>query len=185
MSAARRFEPTPVRAVSLVHQEGVLALVGLVGLSFGDRGIGEALAPVGTLTGALAAGTAAGAAIVALLWALRRLAPLRRLERWQRVVVEGWTATDAVSVAVISGLAEEVLLRALLQPILGLAPVAILFAALHLVPDRELWFWPVFALATGVALGLLYDGLGFPAPAAAHVLINLVALLRLRRPARE
>jgi len=29
-----RIEPTPVRAVLLIHQEGVLAIVALVGLSF-------------------------------------------------------------------------------------------------------------------------------------------------------
>jgi membrane protease YdiL (CAAX protease family) len=185
VNGVRRIEPTPVRPVSLVHQEGVLALVGLIGLSFDDRGLLQALAPNGSLIAALATGSAAGAAIVALLWSLRRLEALRRLERWQRVVVAGWTKTDAVCVAVISGLAEEALLRAFLQPILGLAPVAILFAVLHLVPDRELWCWPVFALATGVVLGLLYEALGFPAPAAAHVLINLVALLRLRLAARE
>ena len=58
---------------------------------------------------------------------------------------------------------------------------AALFAVLHLVPDRRLWFWPVFALACGVALGVVYARFGYPAAAAAHVVINLVALLRLRR----
>jgi membrane protease YdiL (CAAX protease family) len=87
---------------------------------------------------------------------------------------------DALSVALLSGLAEEALLRALLQPVIGLFPAAVLFAALHLVPDRRLWLWPVIALALGVMLGALFDYGGYPAAAAAHVTINCCALLRLR-----
>ena len=132
------------------------------------------------MTVSIAAGLAAGAMIVGALWLARTLPPLSRLERWQRAVVADWTATDAVMVAGLSGLAEEALLRALLQPIIGLLPAAALFAVLHLVPDRRLWIWPVFALACGVVLGGVFDRFGYPAAAAAHVAINLVALLRLR-----
>jgi membrane protease YdiL (CAAX protease family) len=180
-----RIEPTPVRAVLLIHQEGVLAIVALVGLSFGETGVLEGLAPKGPISVSIAVGVGAGGLLVAALWALRNLSPLRRLERWQRAVVADWTATDAVSVAVISGLAEEALLRGFLQPVIGLVPAAVLFAVLHLVPDRALWFWPVFALACGVLLGALFSSFGFPAAAAAHVVINLVALLRLRRSPGE
>ncbi|MGD8441468.1 MAG: CPBP family glutamic-type intramembrane protease, partial [Holophagae bacterium] len=74
---------------------------------------------------------------------------------------------------------EEALIRALLQPILGLVPAAAVFAVLHVVPDRRLWFWPLFALAAGILLGVLFDAFGYPAAATAHVVINLTALLRL------
>jgi membrane protease YdiL (CAAX protease family) len=178
-------DPPAIRAVALVHQEGVLALVAVIGLSVGERGVLRALAPTGSLPASVAIGAAAGAAGVSLLWLLRRLGPLERLEQWQRGVVAGWTTTDAVSVALVSGLAEEALLRAFLQPMIGLAPAAVLFAVLHVVPDRRLWFWPVFALASGLLLGVLFELRGFPAAAAAHILINLVALLRLRRSADE
>lgn len=178
-------DPPAIRAVALIHQEGVLALIAVIGLSFGEDRILDALTPKGPLLGSLAMGVAAGAISVGVLWLLRAVPGLRRLERWQRGVVAEWTITDAVSVALISGIAEEALLRAFLQPIIGLAPAAVLFAVLHVVPDRKLWFWPVFALATGILLGVLFELRGYPAAAAAHILINLVALLRLRRPEVE
>jgi membrane protease YdiL (CAAX protease family) len=98
-------------------------------------------------------------------------------------MVEGWTVLDAVAVAVISGLAEEALIRVLLQPVIGLVPAAMLFAVLHVIPDRRLWLWPVLALVLGIGLGLLYEVAGYPAAAAAHVLMNGLSLLRLRHPA--
>lgn len=177
--------PPKIRAVALVHQEGVLSLVALVGLALGERGVFEALAPRGGFLNALLVGSTAGAGCVAVLWLIRKVPALKVLESWQREVVSDWTATDAVAVALISGIAEEALLRAFLQPVIGLVPAAVLFAVLHLVPDRRLWSWPVFALACGLLLGALFDRYGYPAAAAAHVVINLVALLRLRLPASE
>ncbi len=178
-------DPPKIRAVALIHQEGVLALIAVVGLSFGERGLLQALAPKTTVLGSLAVGVTAGIACVGLLWLLRKVPALERLEHWQQGVVSGWTATDAVAVALVSGLAEEALLRALLQPVIGLVPAAVLFAVLHLVPERKLWFWPVFALISGLLLGGLFEVWGYPAAAVAHIVINAVALLRLRRPIDE
>lgn len=178
-------EPPAIRAVALVHQEGVLALIAVIGLSLGEGRFLDALMPKGPLLWSLVAGAAAGAACVGVVWLLQAVPGLRRLERWQRGVVAGWTISDAVSVALISGIAEEALLRALLQPLIGLAPAAVIFALLHIVPDRKLWFWPIFALASGLLLGVLFEFAGYPAAATAHILINLVALLRLRRPEAE
>jgi membrane protease YdiL (CAAX protease family) len=181
VSDNHRIKPVPVRAALLVHQEGALALLALVGLSFTERGILGGLAPAGAAAGSVAAGIFCGAAVVGVLWLMRDLAPLGRLEAWQRELVAGWSLSDAIIVAVVSGLAEEALVRALLQPAIGLLPSAVVFAIVHVVPDRRLWFWPVFALLCGIALGLLFDTFGYPAAAAAHLVINLVALLRLRR----
>ena len=173
-------DPPKIRPVALIHQEGVLALIAVIGLSFGERDLFQAFAPKTTLLGSIVAGVTAGIACVGLLWLLRKVPALERLERWQGGVVSGWTATDAVAVALVSGLAEEALLRAFLQPVIGLVPAAVLFAVLHLVPERELWFWPVFALLSGLVLGGLFEVWGYPAAAAAHIMINGVALLRLR-----
>lgn len=178
-------DPPKIRAVALIHQEGALAVIAIIGLSIGERGIAEALAPKTPILGALSAGAAAGLACVVLLWLLRGVPALERLERWQRGVVSEWTVTDAVAVALVSGLCEEALLRALLQPVIGLIPAAVLFAVLHLVPERELWFWPLFALLSGLLLGGLFEVWGYPAAAVAHIVINAVALLRLRRPIEE
>jgi len=178
-------DPPTIRAVALVHQEGVLALLAVIGLSFTDKGVLQALAARGPLIWSVAVGILAGLVCVGVLWSIRRLPPLERLERWQRVVVETWSTTDAVAVALISGLAEEALLRAFLQPIIGLIPAAVVFAVLHFVPDRKLWFWPLFALISGLLLGGLFEIWGYPAAAATHIVINTVALVRLRRPIEE
>jgi len=175
-------DPPKIRAVALIHQEGVLALIAVIGLSLDERDFLQSLAPKTTLFGSLAVGVTAGAACVGLLWLLRNAPALERLETWQQGVVSEWTVTDAVAVALVSGLAEEAMLRAFLQPVIGLVPAAVLFAVLHFVPDKRLWVWPVFALLSGLLLGGLFALWGYPAAAAAHIVINAVALLRLRQP---
>jgi membrane protease YdiL (CAAX protease family) len=174
-------EPPAVRPVLLLHQEGVLGLVAIAGLAFREGGSpARGLAAPGSLWLSLVVGLGVAVAASGVMLLISRLPALERLERFQARLVRGWTRSDAVAVALLSGLAEEALLRALLQPLLGLIPAAILFAVLHLVPDARLWMWPAIALALGIVLGLLYDGFGYPAAAAAHVAINALALLRLR-----
>jgi membrane protease YdiL (CAAX protease family) len=168
--------------MALLHQEGVLGLIALVGLALRAGGPVPALAPQIAPLASVSLGVVAGLGSSLALWLVRELPPLRELQSFQRRLVRGWTVSDALAVALLSGLAEEALLRALLQPVIGLLPAATLFAALHLVPDRRLWLWPVIAFGLGVMLGLLYDAAGYPAAVAAHVAINACALLRLRRP---
>lgn len=172
--------PRAIPAVILIHQEGVIAVIAMLGLSLTADGIGGGLAPRASMAATTVAGVFVGAACIASLWLLRRLRALEDLERWQRQMVAGWSITDALAVAVFSGLAEEALIRALLQPVIGLLPAALLFAALHVVPNRRLWMWPLIALGLGAILGLVFDHAGYPAVAAAHITINAFSLLRLR-----
>lgn len=177
-------EPRRIPPVVLLHQEGILALVALLGLALRPGGPFPWLAPEGTLLASVAVGAAAGGALSALLWLVRGARPLARLERWQRRLLRDWTATDAAAVALLSGLAEEALLRALVQPVVGLVPAAVLFSLLHVVPDRRLWAWPALAMVLGLALGGLYEVAGYPAAAAAHAALNWLALQRLRSGSR-
>ena len=177
--------PRSIPAVVLIHQEGVIGVIALVGLSFRPEGLVATLSPRGHAATALAIGFGAGFLCAALFWVLRHLPALAALEAWQRHMVKGWSVTDAAAVAVFSGLAEEALIRALLQPVIGLLPAALLFAVLHLVPDRRLWLWPVAALLLGIVLGGVFERGGYPAAAAAHIAINAFALLRLQRAAQE
>ena len=176
-------EPSPraIPAVAIIHQEGVIGVIALVGLSLRPEGMLGGLAPRGSLATGVFTGVVAGALCAAGLWALRRLPALADLEAWQQRMARNWTVTDAAAVAAFSGLAEEALIRALLQPVIGLLPAALLFAVLHVVPDRRLWLWPVLACALGVGLGMIFEFGGYPAAAAAHIAINAFALLRLRQ----
>jgi membrane protease YdiL (CAAX protease family) len=174
-----------IPAVVLIHQEGVIGVIALVGLSLRETGVWGGLAPRGSLVSGVIAGLVAGAACAGGLWMLRRLPALANLEAWQQQMVHDWSVADAIAVAIFSGLAEEALIRALLQPIIGLLPAALLFAALHIVPNRRLWLWPILACALGAVLGMIFEFSGYPAAAAAHIAINAFALLRLQRTATE
>jgi len=173
-------EPPAVRPELLIHQEGVIGLVAVVGLGIKDGNPLVGLAANGSYLWSIVIGLAVGVGSSAALWLTRHLPPLAELQRFQSRLVRGWSAVDAAAVAMLSGLAEEALLRALLQPVIGLVPAAVLFAVLHLVPDRRLWMWPVIALGLGLALGVVFERYGYPAAAAAHISINLLALMRLR-----
>lgn len=174
-------EARPIPVTRLLNQEGVVAAVALAGLVFTSNGIVAALSPTSSWLIAVGAGLATAGIVSGALFGLRSFVPLRRLEAWQRVMVSGWSFGDAAVVACFSGLAEEALVRALLQPLIGLVPAALLFALLHLVPDWRLVAWPVIALVLGLCFGVLFDLWGYPAAAAAHVVVNLISLIRLRR----
>ncbi len=175
-------EPTSLPSLPpgrIVHQEGVLALVALVGLGLRDGSPLAGLAPRGDLLAGLGAGAVAGLLLAGLGIGLSRLPAGRRLEDLQRSLLRGWTAADGAAVALLSGLAEEALVRALLQPLVGLVPAALLFALLHVIPERGAWLWPVTALLFGLALGGLFARWGYPAAALCHATVNLVGFLRL------
>lgn len=156
-------------------------MLAVIGLVIRDGTVLDGLAPHTTWTVAILTGGAVGATFAGVLWLCRRAAALRRLESWQQRLVEGWDGTDAAAVALLSGVAEEALMRALLQPVIGLVPAAVLFAVLHVVPDRRLWLWPVLAFGMGLVFGWLQAEFGFPAAAAAHTVLNGISLTRLRR----
>lgn len=174
-------EAHPVPARFLLHQEGLFGLLAVVGIGFQD------IDPLSPFTArphvmtSLAVGFGFGLACAAILYILRHLEPLKELENWQQILVSDWSVADVIAVALLSGLAEEALLRAFLQPLVGLLPAAVVFALLHILPDRRLWFWPVMALVIGICLGFLYDAYGFPAVAVAHCILNGVGLMRLQQ----
>jgi membrane protease YdiL (CAAX protease family) len=172
--------PRVIPAAAILHQEGVIAVIAVVALWFREGGLAKALDASVPMASAIGLGAAVGLAGFGLLWLVRAVGPLRDLEAWQGKMVAGWSSADVAAVAVFSGLAEEALVRALLQPILGLVPAALLFALLHIVPDRKLWFWPILAFGFGLVLGVVFEYAGYPAAAAAHIVINALSLSRLR-----
>lgn len=178
-------EPKAVPARYLLHQEGILGLIAVVGVGVQDIDAVAAFAPASTLIVSVTVGLGFGAGCAAILWLLHGLPALRFLEDWQQTLVSEWSISDVFAVALLSGLAEEALLRVLLQPLIGLVPAALVFALLHILPDRRLWFWPVMALVIGLGLGYLFEFQGFPAVATAHIMLNGIGLFRLQRQASE
>ena len=84
--------------------------------------------------------------------------------------------------AVTSGLGEELLFRAAIQPELGLLATSLLFGVVHWPVQRDLVLWPVFAFVVGLLLGWLFLVTGAViAPAVAHGTVNLINLRHLSR----
>ncbi len=174
-------EARPIAARYLLHQEGVFGLIAVIGIGIQDKDPLQAFAAPGGLAEALGIGALLGLGCALVLWLLRRLPALKRLENWQEILVSEWSVSDVAAIAVLSGLAEEALLRAFLQPLVGLIPAAAVFALLHVLPDRRLWFWPAMAFAIGILFGVVFEAWGFPAVATAHGLLNGIGLLRLQQ----
>jgi membrane protease YdiL (CAAX protease family) len=93
---------------------------------------------------------------------------------------------DAVALAFLSAVGEEVLFRGALWPHLDLAGSALLFGLVHVLPRRTLWVYPVFATVAGILLGILREGSGSVLPPiVAHFVVNAVNLAWLGGRARK
>lgn len=129
----------------------------------------------------LAWGAAAAVGLLAL-WELGRrlLASARELEATFAELLRGLGAADALALALISGLAEELFFRGALQGSIGLVWAALLFALVHTGPGAAFRLWTLFALVAGFLLGLLVEVRGVLLPAiVAHALVNGASLTRL------
>lgn len=79
----------------------------------------------------------------------------------------------ALALALVSGVAEEMLFRGALQPRVGLLLAGVIFGLVHFAPRRELLPWTGFAILAGLLFGLLFELTGnLIAPVVAHVLVN-------------
>ena len=74
---------------------------------------------------------------------------------------EGMSYHQALLLALVSGLGEELLFRGALQNAIfggwiGLVAQALVFAALHPVPDHKAWVYPFAVFLIGLMFGLSY-----------------------------
>jgi membrane protease YdiL (CAAX protease family) len=162
----------------------VLAIAGLLWLGARHGRIGlELFVKRETFWIDVAIGLAAGALLLALWWLLYRFFPAaRELEAELARLVLPLSAAEALSLAFLSALAEELFFRGALQGAIGVLPAATLFALLHAGPGRAFRIWGLFALAAGMLLGFLVaerEALG--GAIVAHALVNAVNLARLAR----
>ena len=163
----------------------MLAVAGVIGLGLrrGELGAGVWLDPE-TPWLDLGLGAGLAALLLGLWWLQTRLAPgARRVEAELAELVSGLTAGEALALAFISALAEEIAFRGALQAWLGWLPATILFGLAHLGPGRHFRWWTAWALVAGALLALLVAARGTLGGAVvAHLAVNAVQLTRLRRP---
>lgn len=147
---------------------------------FGAAHGGRALLGADPATGVLW-GTMAGLILTGIGQAITRGTSWgRRLDRLLSRLLGGLHPGDALLLAALSSLAEELIFRGLLLPYAGIAVSAGAFGLAHLVPRRGLWPWSLWATAAGFGLGWLAQATGgLLAPFSAHFLVNAVGLLLL------
>lgn len=89
--------------------------------------------------------------------AMRFFKPLREAQRWldQQLFVH-LKPQDAVSIGLLTGIAEELCFRGLIQNSWGLLPASLLFGLLHM-PGLQHWAYAVWAGLMSLALGLIYQ----------------------------
>lgn len=102
------------------------------------------------------------------------------LEKEFKVILGKLSWFSVIVIALVSGIAEEVFFRGLLQPFLGITVTSIIFGVLHFPVKRVYFIWTVFAVAMGFLLGFLYEQTGsLVAAIITHVVVNMVNLFRI------
>lgn len=171
----------PFAAAMVVY--GVVGL-GAAGwmLAFGEGEPSPVVIPGGrALWYAVLLGLALGGATVVLsVGAERALPPVRRLAAFLREATAHLSTGQRIQLGVVSAVAEELLFRGVLLPVVGVVGSSALFAVLHVGPRGARLVWMGFAFIMGLFFaGLtLYTG-SLLAAAIAHAAVNVVNLLRL------
>jgi membrane protease YdiL (CAAX protease family) len=126
-------------------------------------------------------GIGSGLLLLGLWWAGERISPLaRQLEEQLAAVLGPLTAAEAISLAVLSGFAEELFFRGAVQGQWGWLAATVLFAVLHTGPGSAFRVWTLFAVAAGGLFGGLMEWRGnLLAPVIGHFVVNGVNLRRL------
>jgi membrane protease YdiL (CAAX protease family) len=104
-----------------------------------------------------------------------------RRAQWARAIcvalmpsLSGAAEAALVTAALGSAVAEELLFRGLLVPVLGIVGSSIVFGAVHQLRGEGRWMWMVWATVMGLLFGLVFAATGSLAGAiVAHATINL------------
>ena len=177
----------PVARLTLVAlvMYGVLALVtvAVMGLLW-EGAVASALYPLdGVLVGVSVGGLAGGGLVLGSRWWERASDDASALQRRFVSMLRGLGPTDALVLAAVSSVAEELLFRGLLLPTVGVWASSVYFGLLHSGPERVFLVWTVAAIAVGGLFGVLALATGsLWAPTVAHFLVNWLNLRRILRP---
>ena len=131
----------------------------------------------------LGAGLLGAGIIVAISWEFTRWTRAGdTLARVLASVLGPLSLPQCLTLALVSGVAEEVFFRGALQPRVGLVAASLLFGLAHFAPRRDLLPWTGFSILAGLLLGTLFEATGnLLAPITAHTAINAVNLSLLVR----
>ena len=125
-------------------------------------------------------GLAVGLATVFLSRVIVRFDWARRMDATFRRMLASVRPADALGLALMSAIAEELLFRGFLQPRLGLAVTALIFGLVHVPQVRSQIPWTLMAIGMGFVLGALADSRGsLLAPIIAHFTVNYFNLHHL------
>jgi membrane protease YdiL (CAAX protease family) len=131
----------------------------------------------------------AGAAVLLLgAWTGgERAMPLaRELDRQLKAALGPLQPAEAVGLAVLSGVAEELFFRGAVQGAFGWLPATLAFAVLHSGPGKAFRLWTLFAAVAGLVFaGLMVWRGNLLAPMVGHFLVNAVNLVRVARGAGD
>lgn len=180
-----RPEPPQSRATLVLGLYGGLALLGL--LLAAGRGDADVYSPYDRAgwwhLASPALGLVVGLLVVlASRQAVARLRWARSLHRDFRALLGDVSSREILILAAASSIGEEVLFRGALQPWIGLAPQAALFALLHVGPSRRFLPWTLWALIMGLAFGAMVELTGDLGGAiVAHFAINFLNLHYIAR----
>ena len=106
----------------------------------------------------------------------------RRLSRELAAAVGPIPVNEALALALLSGIGEELFFRGALQGSIGLWWASAIFALLHTGPGRAFRMWTLLAAAAGLGLGALVLWRGnLLAAILAHAAFNALGLVRLSR----
>ncbi len=109
--------------------------------------------------------------------AMRMWSSVDEASRILASIIGPLTWKQAIILAAVSAIGEEVLFRGALFATLGFIGSSLLFGLVHVVPRRALWMYPVFAAGAGFVLGLLRDGTGsIIPPIITHFVVNAINL---------
>ena len=134
---------------------------------------------------AAAVGVALGLLLVAVTRLLEGWGPIEQLLDGFANVLGRVTPLQAIVLALVSSIGEELLFRGALQPWLGLWATSAIFGVCHFPPDRQFLAWPIFAFAAGLGLGYTAEAsTSLIAPIVAHFLVNWINLRYIARVAK-